>query len=156
MTETPTQDLRGFFLLPQGYEGGGYYSYGTPDAGRSQYAHPELISMIQQIAFRWAGSDKRKFGVGNISLGNGVKHPDHRSHRDGLQVDIRLIRKDKERKPCSYWDRQYDQTATAKLIAMFKQAAHVHDILFNDPAIKGVRRHRGHDDHFHVALALKG
>lgn len=156
MPENVIRDSRNFFVLPQGYEGGGYYSYGTPDAGRSQYAHPELITMIQQIAFRWAGCDHRKFGVGNISLANGVKHPDHRSHRNGLQVDIRLVRKDKERKACSYWDPDYDRAATAKLIEFFKQAAHVHQILFNDPAIKGVQRHIGHNDHFHVAMALRG
>lgn len=31
MSEIPFQDKRGFFILPQKYEGGGYYTYGTPD-----------------------------------------------------------------------------------------------------------------------------
>lgn len=65
MPESAIRDSWHFFVLPQGYEGGGYHSYGTPDAGRSQYAHPEPITMIQQIDFRWAGCDHRKFGVGN-------------------------------------------------------------------------------------------
>ena len=27
------QDKRGFFIVPQYYEGGGYYVYGTPESG---------------------------------------------------------------------------------------------------------------------------
>lgn len=81
MGSRPTQDSRKFYVLPQGYEGGGYYTYGSPGNGISQYAHPKMISLICLIAARWASLDPRKFGVGDISLANGPRHPDHRSHR---------------------------------------------------------------------------
>ena len=154
MSETAVQDTRKFFVLPQGYEGGGYYSYGTPSEGRSQYAHPYLISLIGQIAFRWNAGENRKFGVGNISLAGGIRHPDHASHRSGLEVDIRAVRKDGRRLPCNIHDSQYDRSATEKLIQLFLAAMHIRTIYFNDLSISGVRPLRGHDDHFHVELNL--
>ncbi|QYF94925.1 hypothetical protein KY495_07045 [Massilia sp. PAMC28688] len=51
-----------------------------------------MISLIQQVAFRWCAVDSRKFGVGNISLANGREFEPHSTHRSGLEVDIRLIR----------------------------------------------------------------
>lgn len=152
MADVPIQDGRGFFVLPQGYEGGGYYTYGIPDEGRSQYAHPKLISVINMIAFRWTELDTRKFGVGNISLAEGVRHPDHKTHRSGLEVDIRPIRKDGKRLPCCISDHQYDWDATKKLIEIFLSSHYVKRILFNDSSIVGVRYAKGHDNHFHVDL----
>ncbi len=153
MSNQNVQDSRNFFVLPQGYEGGGYYSYGTPTEGRSQYAHPLLISMIQHIAFQWTALDDRKFGVGNISLADGIQHPDHKTHRSGLEVDIRLVRKDGRKMPCTYREFQYDQAATAKLIQLFNAVTYVKQILFNDAFISGVKNCPHHDDHFHVALS---
>lgn len=77
----------------------------------------------------------------------------HRSHRDGLQVDVRTIRKDSREVGCSIGDPQYDQAATAVLIGLFLRHPYVQGILFNDASITGVRPSRGHDDHFHVGLA---
>lgn len=156
MAETRVQDSRKFFVLPQGYEGGGYYTYGTPGEGRSQYAHPRLISLIGLIAMTWSGTDDRKFGVGNISLADGVRHPDHVTHRSGLEVDIRPLRKDGKPLPCTIRDPQYDRIATAKLIKLFLGSAGVRKVIFNDSSIPHVRRGAGHDNHFHVELNLKG
>jgi penicillin-insensitive murein endopeptidase len=156
MAETPVQDSRKFFVLPQGYEGSGYYTYGTPGGGRSQYAHPKIISLISLIAFRWSACDDRKFGVGNISLANGVRHPDHATHRSGLEVDIRLLRKDGRQLPCLIRDAQYDRAATAKLVKLFLGVGYVRKVLFNDLSIAGVTPAKGHDNHFHVALSIKG
>jgi murein endopeptidase len=139
-------------MLPQGYEGGGYYTYGTPDRGRSQYAHPRMISVIGMVAAAWAAQDERKFGVGNISLADGVVHPDHATHRSGLEVDVRPVRKDGQRLPCSIYDAQYDKAATAKLIDLFRKYAQLKVVLFNDLSIPHVLRAKGHHDHFHVQL----
>lgn len=156
MGNRPTQDSRKFYVLPQGYEGGGYYTYGSPGNGISQYAHPKMISLICLIAARWASLDPRKFGVGDISLANGPRHPDHRSHRSGLEVDIRPIRTDGAQLPCSIQDVAYDRIATAKLIRLFLDTKSVGPLLFNDASISGVRRAPGHNNHFHVALLSKG
>lgn len=152
MPTPPVQDARRFFMLPQGYEGGGYYTYGTPDQGRSQYAHPRMVTLIGLVAAAWSAIDERKFGVGNISLANGIKHPDHATHRSGLEVDVRPLRKDGRRLPCAIHDNQYDRVATAKLIELFRRNAAVKYVLFNDLAIPLVTMAKGHYDHFHVAL----
>jgi hypothetical protein len=60
----PASDSRQFFVLPQGYEGGGYYTYGTPGGGRSQYANPHMMSLINAAVFEWNRTENRKFGIG--------------------------------------------------------------------------------------------
>lgn len=152
MPTPPVQDSRRFFMLPQGYEGGGYYIYGTPDQGRSQYAHPRMITVIGLVAAAWAALDDRKFGIGNISLADGIKHPDHATHRSGLEADVRPVCKDGRRLPCSMYDAQYDRAATAKLIDLFRKNAALQLVLFNDLSIPHVIQAKGHHDHFHVQL----
>lgn len=152
MTEAQTQDQRGFFFLPQGYEGGGYYTYGTPGGGRGQYAHLDMITLLLLVGYQWSQLDKRKFGVGNISLADGAEFKPHRSHRDGLQADVRAIRKDGREERCSIFDAQYDRAATTELIGLFQRHPHVRGVLFNDASISGVGRTTGHDDHFHIDL----
>lgn len=156
MSKLSVQDGRKFFVLPQGYEGGGYYTYGKPGGGASQYAHPHLISLIMRIATHWAAIDARKFGLGDISLPNGPDHPDHASHESGLEIDIRPLRKDGRREPCMINSSDYDREGTAKLIALFNADPSVRMVLFNDGAIPHVRRAKGHSNHFHVALSFKG
>ena len=152
MPASPPRDNRGFFMIPLGYEGGGYYAYGEPGGGTSQYAHPKMISLLLRIASAWNQLDSRKFGVGDISRADGPDHPHHATHQNGLEVDIRPIRKDGVRDKCWISKSQYDREATAKLIALFTADPTVKLVYFNDPKIPGVRYCRGHDNHFHVAL----
>lgn len=154
MIATPVQDSRGFFILPQTPEEAGYYTYGTPGQGRSQYADPRLMTLILQIEYRWSAIDNRKFGVGNISLANGIKHPDHKTHRSGLEVDIRPLRRDGKQLPCSCVDSQYDRAATKKLVELFWESGLVRGVLFNDSSIPRFVHAHGHFDHFHVNVAL--
>jgi murein endopeptidase len=149
---TSTMDTRKFFVLPQGYEGGGYYCYGTPSEGRGQYAHPRLISLLQQISFEWTSLDSRKFGIGNISLAGGATFDPHKGHMSGLDVDVRPIRLDGRKMPCTYREHVYDREATAKLIALFRRYGDVKSVLFNDVRIPGVHGAKHHDDHFHVTI----
>lgn len=152
MIKSP-QDNRGFFMLPQRYEGGGYYTYGTPGQGQGHYSHPRMITLLLLVGYQWSQVDTRKFGVGNISLADGAEFKPHRSHRDGLQVDLRAIRKDGREVGCSISDAQYDRAATGVVIGLFQRHPFVCGILFNDASFSGVRPSRGHDDHFHVELA---
>ncbi|ALK95314.2 hypothetical protein AM586_02430 [Massilia sp. WG5] len=110
------------------------------------------MTLIGLVAEAWAAIDERKFGVGNISLADGVKHPDHATHRSGLEVDVRPVRKDGRRLPCSIHDAQYDREATTKLIALFRKNAALKVVLFNDLAIPHVTPAKGHHDHFHIQL----
>lgn len=146
------QDSRKFFMLPQGFEGGGYYTYGTPDNGRSQYAHPRLISLVNVVSIAWCEICAVKFGIGNISLADGKRHADHATHRSGLEMDVRPLRKDGRQLPCSFRQAEYDRELTARLIQLFVRNPVVKTVLFNDISIPGVRAYKGHDDHFHVQL----
>lgn len=152
MSAQLTQDCRQFFILPQAFEGGGYYTYGTPRNGAFQYADPQMISLILRVARDWCACDERKFGVGNISLAHGFKSRDHKSHRNGRQVDIRPLRKDGASAPCTIGSADYDSEGTRKLIEIFFRFPEVKRILFNDRRIAKVKYWTGHDDHFHIEI----
>jgi len=143
------QDGRGFFMLPQAPEEAGYYVYGTPGSGAAQYVHPKLLSLILVIEREWQALDSRKFGVGNISIANGLRF-DHESHMRGLEVDVRPMRKDGKQNPVSYFESQYDRAATSQLIDLFRaNAVGSVRVFFNDTKIAGVTPRPKHDNHFH-------
>lgn len=147
------QDARHYFMLPQAPEDAGYYVYGTPPSGGGQYAHPGMITMLLFLERQWAGIDHRKFGVGNISLSGGIPYEKHSTHRTGLDVDIRPLRKDGRNEQVFWYQHDlYDHDATAKLIGLFHAYPGVQTILFNDTSIPFVKPFKDHDNHFHVKL----
>lgn len=153
----PIKDSRGFFMLPRSLAESGYYTYGLmdqkPDRGGYQYPHPIMMQAILRVALEWQAIDRRRIGIGNVSRADGFDDDDHDSHLDGLQVDVRPIRKDGLEVPVTWKDYgEYDKEATAKLIGLFRTFAPVKFILFNDISIPFVKTARRHDDHFHVAL----
>lgn len=147
-------DSRGFFMLPQSPEGAGYDVYGTPGKGAGQFAHPAMLDMLLHVERHWATIDSRKFGIGNISLAGGVNYKKHRTHKSGLEVDIRPVRRDGAQQPVQWqWREQYDQSATGKLIQLFRNYPGVSKILFNDPGLRYLALPAtNHDNHFHVEL----
>lgn len=150
---TQPQDERHYFMLPQAPEDGGYYVYGTPPNGGGQYAHPALMTMLLFVEREWAAVDRRKFGVGNISLTNGMRYEKHETHRSGLEVDVRPLRKDGRNDQVFWYQHDlYDHDATAKLVALFHAYPGVRTILFNDTSIPFVKPFKNHDHHFHVHL----
>lgn len=151
-TEIEPRDSRGYFMLPQAPEDAGYYTYGTPANGAGQFSHPVLLSVLFFVEREWQADDCRKFGVGNISLANGPKYGKHGSHKNGLQVDIRTLRKDGRQLGVTRFDHQYDHEGTAKMIAIFRRHPSVESILFNDSGIFGVKSWVNHDNHFHVSI----
>ncbi|MYN17531.1 hypothetical protein GTP81_12280 [Rugamonas sp. FT107W] len=150
MLEVQPKDARSYFILPQAPEEAGYYVYGTPGHGAAQFAHPRMMTLILAVEREWATIDERKFGVGNISIANGVKF-DHASHLKGLEVDIRPVRKDGLHVPVTYHDEAYDRKATKTLIDIFlANAPGKLKIFFNDNRIPVVSPLKKHDNHFHV------
>jgi murein endopeptidase len=153
MLEVQPKDSRGYFMLPQRPEDAGYYVYGTPIQGAGQYGHPAMLSLLFFIEREWQAIERRKFGIGNISLADGTKYGKHASHKDGLQVDVRALRRDGAQAGVTIFQHDlYDKHATAKLIALFRSHPSVKSILFNDTSIPGVIPWEGHDDHFHVNI----
>jgi penicillin-insensitive murein endopeptidase len=150
MVPIQSSDSRGFFVLPQAPEEAGYYTYGTPDKGRAQYADPRMLSLIFAVEWEWISGENRKFGVGNMSKADGVKY-EHATHMKGVEVDLRPLRKDGLRLPVSYLSPDYDSAATQKLIDIFRRCFSGQlTIFFNDLRIPGVRPLSGHSNHFHV------
>ena len=108
MLELQPKDARGYFNLPQRPEGAGYYTYGTPPNGAGQYAHPKLLSLLFLVEHQWQGIDSRKIGFGNISLADGAPYSEHKGHRSGKDVDVRLLRKDKMGRDTSCLNHYHD------------------------------------------------
>jgi murein endopeptidase len=152
---TPIQpkDSRNYFMLPQAPQEAGYYVYGTPPNGGGQYAHPAMMTMLLFLEREWAAIDRRKFGIGNISLPGGVPYEKHETHKSGLEVDVRPIRQDGRQEQVFWYQHDlYDHDATASLIGLFHAYPGVRTILFNDTSIPFVHPFRNHDHHFHVKL----
>jgi penicillin-insensitive murein endopeptidase len=167
MTGVPIQprDQLGRFMLPQAPEQSGYYVYGnvkgvSGTGHLAQYAHPNLLSMIFWIEREWQAIDERKFGIGNISVANGLRY-DHRTHMKGIEMDFRPVRKDKlvgQAARCSRFDAVYDCNATIKLVRLFLQYPTVKLVYFNDDKVQRacgpgrVRSFIDHDDHLHIEI----
>lgn len=152
MKDIATTDSRGFHMVPQRPEQVGYYTYGTPGHGAAQFAHPKLMSVICRTEWLWQAADERMIGIGNISTAGGARMPDHRSHRSGLDVDVRPLRRDGMNLRVTRFDKLYDRDATARLIGLFFDSGEVEVIYFNDLQIPVVKFLIGHDDHFHVTV----
>ncbi|WP_256078025.1 hypothetical protein [Massilia sp. YIM B04103] len=154
MLEVQPKDSRDYFMLPQAPESAGYYVYGTPGNGASQYANPRLLTIIFAVEREWQLLDTRQFGIGNISLAGGIRHKDHNSHMKGLEVDVRPLRKDGLHRPVRYFDSGYDRAATERLINIFRSNAPGSiRIYFNDNRISGVQHRDKHDNHFHFEIS---
>lgn len=150
--EVQRKDSRGYFVVPQAPEDAGYYVYGTPPRGGGQFAHSSMMSALLRVEREWQAIDHRKFGIGNISLADGLPYPKHSTHLSGLEVDIRPLRKDGAEVAVRWSQAGYDREATAKLIALFRTFAPVVLVYFNDINIPNVSPLAKHDDHFHVKL----
>jgi murein endopeptidase len=148
--------MPGFFMLPQAPMDSGYYVYGDlhkkPAKGAYQYAHPAMMTAILRVALEWQARDPRRIGIGDISLANGPKTPDHRSHRDGLQVDVRALRKDGREAPVRWYEPEYGLEATIKLLELFRAYAPVTKVLFNDRRVPFTKIWPDHDNHMHIKL----
>jgi murein endopeptidase len=85
-------------------------------------------------------------------LPGGGKFKPHASHKNGLQVDIRPLRKDGACVAVNYFQAGYDREATERLIGLFQSHPAVIKVYFNDLSIPGVLPLKNHDNHFHVEV----
>ena len=138
-------------LLPA--SGPGFYAYA---AAARRYGRPETIQVLLAVAAAWQQlyPSGPRIGIGSISLDGGGPMPPHRTHQDGLDVDFRPVRGDGREAPVTWRDGAYSRAATQRLVDLLlgNRVLGVQRILFNDPAVTGVRAFLGHDDHLHVRL----
>lgn len=139
-------------VLPS--SGAGFYSY---DTAARQFAMPDTIRALLATAARWNAAHPQgpRIGVGDISLRCGGRFEPHVSHQHGLDVDLRPVRSDGQEAGVRWTDRTYSRWLTQELVDAIRRngVLPVSSILFNDPAVQGVTRWSGHDDHLHVRFA---
>jgi len=135
-------------VLPQ--NGKAYYSYSV--VGK-QYGTPQCLQALQRICAQFSTKFADvKVGIGDISLQAGGELLPHRSHKNGLNVDVRPLRKDKKNIPVSIADPHYSRPFTKVLVECILADVNVKAILFNDTQIKGVGSWPGHDNHLHITM----
>lgn len=119
----------------------------------SHYGKPEVIDLLLKIGELWAATRTTPISIGPISRKNGERFPPHRAHRQGIEVDIRPMRKDGRNLPVFVGSKMYDAAQTRDLVQMLRMHAKVKLILFNDSGMvkDGLTRHYpNHSNHLHV------
>jgi peptidoglycan hydrolase-like protein with peptidoglycan-binding domain len=130
------------------------YSVGN---GPANWGTAAAIGQLEAAADIVAGAGYGRVAVGDIGFEHGGDIPGHVSHEQGLDVDLRLMRRANDQ--CTWggsWRMtSYDRAATRALIVAIRATApgHVRHIYFNDPVLVAeglVRARSGHDDHLHI------
>jgi penicillin-insensitive murein endopeptidase len=144
--------------LPE--SGTGFETNNRGDHGQFQFGQQATIDACLAVAAAWNGLHAdRPFSIGQISNRGGGKMPPHVSHRLGIDIDVRPMRKDGKNQPVSIDDADYDRALTTELIDLWWTKAPVQAVFFNDQTVinQGLSRAvKGHGNHFHVRLRMKG
>jgi penicillin-insensitive murein DD-endopeptidase len=145
-------------LLPE--KGDGFVTFNRGDDGKFQFGQQSTIDATLATGKAWSsGHAEQPFSVGHISRKNGGSFdPPHKSHKLGVDIDVRPLRKDNKNQEVTITSDSYDQAATAELIALWWEKAPVQLILFNDKKVIAAgnsRPFKGHDNHFHIRLRMK-
>lgn len=135
------------------------YSVGN---GKANWGTSATIGQLQAAAVKVAQAGHGRVALGDIGYEHGGDIAGHQSHEQGLDVDVRPMRRAKDQ--CTWgvnyrWS-TYDRAATRALVKAIRATApgHVKLIYFNDPVLirEGlVRRYPGHDDHLHIRYCEK-
>ncbi|MGW3247797.1 penicillin-insensitive murein endopeptidase [Streptomyces sp. NPDC001070] len=138
--------------LPAG--GPGFYAIGRPE---HRFGRAQTIRSLLDLAAAWQKDHPRgpRIGIGDISLRGGGPTPAHRSHRLGLDVDIRPLRADGQEIPVRRGQTGYSRPLTQELVDRLRAGRILvpRVVLFNDPEVRDVRPRPGHDNHLHVSYA---
>ncbi len=115
------------------------------------------VAQIEAAAQTVYGKGLGPVAIGDISFEHGGDIDGHKTHENGLDVDIRPMRKDPQqalRGTYWYWE-SYDRAATRELVRTIRATApgHVKLIYFNDPVLvrEGLTTsYPYHDGHLHI------
>jgi murein endopeptidase len=145
-------------LLP--VRGPGYYTYNPatqepPGGPLRRWGTARLVRELLSATAWWAQThpEAPRLGIGDLSLkGGGPFVTDHASHQNGLDVDIRLPRRDGVEGPAN--PATYDRELTQQLVDRF--VAQGANLVLIGPSLDlagpggVVIRWPNHDDHLHV------
>ena len=144
--------------LPE--SGTGFVTNNRGDHGQFQFGQQSSIDAALAVAAAWDGLHSgRPFSIGQISNKGGGPMPPHQSHRLGVDIDVRPLRKDGHNQPVAIDESQYDRALTTELINLWWETAPVQAVFFNDPTVIAAKLSqmvKGHGNHFHVRLRIKG
>lgn len=143
-------------------QGPGYYHYINDDSLDSDdWGVLHTINMIEGAGRDWLGDDMTppRVGVGDLSLRYGGPWPDHSSHQNGLDVDIRYVRNDDLDTTLNIAEIDsvyYDLRATIILMNCLVDNGNI-QVIFHDSVhshvVGGPLMHwPGHSTHFHVRI----
>lgn len=132
--------------------GEGYKTY--LDDGNDHFGRASTIRALQEIARQWkAKHPDIPLQIGDISLKGGGPFPPHKTHRDGMDVDVRPIRKDGNHNiGVTFKDAAYSHDLTKELVLLAKALNPGMLIMFNDTRLINARLTKPwpkHDNHLH-------
>jgi hypothetical protein len=125
--------------------------------GPAHWGTGAAIGAVRAAAVTVGQAGLGPVAIGDVSFEHGGDMPGHDTHERGLDVDVRIMRRDDRQ--CqwggNYRMAVYDRSATRGFIKAVRAAApgHIKVIYFNDPVLirEGLTRwYAGHDDHVHV------
>lgn len=149
--------LIGAVRLPA--SGPGYYTYDPrtqrePGGLETRWGTARLVREVMDLGAWWARTHPGAgpLGIGDLSRRHGGVIDGHSSHQNGLDVDIRLPRRDRERGPANpgNYDRALTQAVVDRLVGQGADLVLIgHSLDLRGPA-GVVVRWPNHDDHLHV------
>ena len=149
--------LRNGVRLPA--SGAGYYTYDPrtqrePGGLATRWGTARLVREMVDLGEWWSRTrpGAGPLGIGDLSRPDGGRIDGHASHQNGLDVDIRLPRRDRARGPAnpSNYDRALTQAVVDRLVARGASLILIgHSLDLRGPA-GVVVRWPNHDDHLHV------
>lgn len=125
-------------------------SYYSISPASKQWGTRKTIASIRAAAREFHRATGLRIGIGNISLRRGGRLHPHRSHRIGVDVDVRPLRGDDREIPVTIHNSRYSRTQTRKLVRIVRRDGNLKFILFNDTEIAGVSPASGHHNHLHI------
>src|SRR5438093_7171439 len=100
-------------------KGTGFVTNNRCDNGACQFGQKSTIETALAVGTAWNGLHAdRPFSIGQISRKGGGLFPPHKSHRVGLDIDVRPMRQDGENEPVTISDPEFDLALTTELIKL--------------------------------------
>jgi murein endopeptidase len=128
-----------------------------------QYGLPETIEALKRIGQRWHARHPSgpPIRISDISRRGGGSLPFHASHRIGIDVDIRFIRKDGKLAAVnpliSSQRANFDRARTQDLVKIIRAngVLSVHRLWINKRiGLDGINGDNSHNDHMHVRFCV--
>ncbi|OLE54143.1 MAG: hypothetical protein AUG51_09935 [Acidobacteria bacterium 13_1_20CM_3_53_8] len=139
-------------VLPD--SGIGYKTYNREPGGADQIGRASTIRNVQHLGELWnAIHPDIVVAIGDISRKGGGPFPPHKTHKDGLDVDMRPLTNNGVNEATQVGAGNFSHGRTRELILLIRNNFQIEVIFFNDPLTitEGLTKHAaGHGNHVHV------